>query len=396
MPGNLRIVKQRTQHHHPPALAARVISAAGRARPADAVLRETLRTAGGLTAVESREASRAVFAYYRWLGWLDGKLPVAEQVEQALGLARRFAEAPEGLPDEELMARVAPAWAAEEIKVTPAWAAAIQEEPVLWLRARRGQGEKLAKRLGDGAMLAQTAAAETGQFTLPDALLYDGERDLFRTAEFHAGEFEIQDIASQAVGLLCGPRPGETWWDACAGEGGKTLHLSDLMQNKGLIWASDRAAWRLKKLKLRAARAGCFNYRAVAWDGGERLPTKTKFDGVLVDAPCSGTGTWQRNPHARWTTTPEDVGELAAVQGRLLASVASAVKPGGRLFYSVCTLTRSETSAVAEEFSKAHPEFEPLPLANPFQPSAMAAPQLWLWPQDTGGNGMFVAAWRRF
>jgi 16S rRNA (cytosine967-C5)-methyltransferase len=138
---------------------------------------------------------------------------------------------------------------------------------------------------------------------LPDALVYAGETDLFRTPEFHAGEFEIQDIASQAVSWLCAPKPGETWWDTCAGEGGKLVHLSDLMQNKGLIWASDRAEWRLQTLKRRTARAKAFNYRAAPWDGGAKLPTKTKFDGILVDAPCSGLGTWQRNPHARWTTT---------------------------------------------------------------------------------------------
>ena len=163
---------------------------------------------------------------------------------------------------------------------------------------------------------------------MPDALVYEGETDLFKTPEFQAGEFEIQDISSQAVGLLCDPKPGETWWDACAGEGGKLLHLSDLMQNKGLIWASDRAAWRLQKLKRRTARAKAFNYRAALWEGGAKLPTKTKFDGVLVDAPCSGVGTWQRNPHARWTTTVEDVQELAEVQKRLLTNVAAVGEAG--------------------------------------------------------------------
>ncbi len=164
----------------------------------------------------------------------------------------------------------------------------------------------LAEELGDCRVF--------GEGRLADTLEYRGRSDLFRTRHFHAGEFEVQDLNSQAVGLICGPQPGETWWDACAGEGGKTLHLSDLMENRGLIWASDRAAWRLAKLKRRAARAGVFNYRAVTWDGGPRLPTKTKFDGVLVDAPCSGIGTWHRNPHARWTTTAEDVKELSEVQ----------------------------------------------------------------------------------
>src|SRR6185436_472482 len=96
--------------------------------------------------------------------------------------------------------------------------------------------------------------------------------------------------------------------------------------------------------------AKVFNYRAALWDGGERPPTKTKFDGVLVDAPCSGIGTWQRNPHARWTTSANDVRELAEIQCTLLMNVADSVKPGGKLIYSVCTMSRDETVRAAEFF----------------------------------------------
>src|SRR6185503_8199501 len=117
----------------------------------------------------------------------------------------------------------------------------------------------------------------SGNPGLGDTLEYRGREDLFRMREFHAGAFEVQDISSQIVGLTCAPEPGETWWDACAGEGGKLLHLSDLMQNKGLIWASDRVEWRLKRLKLRAGRAKAFNYRSAIWDGGAKPPTKTRF-----------------------------------------------------------------------------------------------------------------------
>ena len=116
---------------------------------------------------------------------------------------------------------------------------------------------------------------------------------------------------------------------------------------------------------------------------------------MLVDAPCSGVGTWQRNPHARWTTTLTDVQELAVVQRDLLTRAAAALKPGGRLIYSVCTLTRSETMGVVEEFEKACPDFQPMPLTNPFLPAAPAQPRLSLWPQEGGGNGMFIAAWQR-
>jgi len=144
-----------------------------------------------------------------------------------------------------------------------------------------------------------------------------------------------------------------------------------------LIWASDRAQWRLDRLKRRAGRARVFNYRSVLWDGGGRLPTKTKFDGILIDAPCSGIGTWGRNPQARWTLTPQDITELKQLQIQLIQNAAPALKPTGRLIYSVCTLARSETLDVI------HP-IEPL----------LGSPQItWLWPQETHGNGMFIAVW---
>jgi 16S rRNA (cytosine967-C5)-methyltransferase len=148
-------------------------------------------------------------------------------------------------------------------------------------------------------------------------------------------------------------------------------------------------------LKRRAARAKVFNYRAVLWDGGAKLPTKTKFDGILVDAPCSGTGTWQRNPQSRWTTFLQDVKELAEVQKQLLANAATALKPGGRLIYSVCTLTRSETTEVAEAITKRFADLKPLGLKNPFKQNGPEENALWLWPQETEGNGMFICAWQK-
>lgn len=367
-------------------VAGEVIRKADQENPADGVLRTELAAHRDLSPDLKAEASRAVFAYYRWRGWLDEAPDVQAKLRRALELDGRFRSDAKSIAAAELQAKAVPSWLSETMEVSDAWLRTLQSPPKLWLRAKRGTGEALARKLGTHW---KDVLPET-----PDAVLYEGGEDLFRRAEFHAGEFEIQDVSSQLVGLICAPKPGETWWDACAGEGGKTLHLSDLMENKGLIWASDRAAWRLQKLKRRTSRAGVFNYRAVAWDGGAKLPTKTKFDGVLVDAPCSGVGTWQRNPHARWMTTMRDVTELAEVQRRLLEHVAGSLKPGGRLIYSVCTLTRSETNEVAEAFTEAHPEFEPIPLENKISRAVNAA-TLTIWPQDFGGNGMFIAAWRK-
>ena len=365
-------------------IAAEIISKADSEHPADAVLRTALKTATALSREDSREISRAVFAYYRWYGWFDPAHGIELQLGTARQLNDRFRKNPQGFSEAELR-RAVPEWIHEQMEVSADWLRQLQMEPTLWLRAKAGQGTLLAETLG------RCRAAGTG--VLADALRFEGKEDLFRTPEFQAGQFELQDVSSQIVGWLCDPKPGETWWDACAGEGGKLLHLSDLMQNKGLIWASDRAEWRLKKLKQRAARAGVFNYRGVAWDGNSKLPMKTKFDGILVDGPCSGIGTWQRNPHARWTLSPGDVEELATVQERLLENVIPALKPGGRLIYSVCTLARAETAQVAERISGRFPKLKALKLANPLSPDGTSDGGLWLWPQSVNGNGMFVFGW---
>lgn len=342
-----------------------------------------------MTRADARDISRLVFDYYRWYGWLQHLHSLYPRIKLAQQLAKKFDERPESFTTESLQSNSVPAWTKEVMTVSPEWARALQSPPDLWLRSRLGQDQSLREKLGVFEDFTVTG--------LPEAIRYDGEADLFRSTEFHAGEFELQDIASQMVGAFCAPKPGETWWDTCAGEGGKTLHLSDLMHNKGLIWATDRAEWRLKKLKMRASRAKAFNYRTALWDGSAKLPTKTKFDGILIDAPCSGIGTWQRNPHARWTTTKKDVTELAVVQKQLLEHVAASVKPGGKLIYSVCTLSTPETSDVASAFTQAHPELEPITApAHLVQLLESDTPgQYWVWPQKLGGNGMFIAGWKR-
>ncbi len=363
-------------------LAGLIIERSDRSHPADAVLRDELRRAK-LPRKESSAVAELVFTYFRWFGWLQGSDSLETQMRVAGELDVRFLREPDSFSTDELRQAV-PAWVADEMALERSWLLTLQTRPVLWLRARRGLGREVVRQIGN---------CVRGEGWLADTLEYHGERDLFQTESFQAGDFEVQDIASQIVGFYCAPRPGETWWDACAGEGGKTLHLSDLMENKGLIWATDRSRSRLVRLKRRAARAGVFNYRIASWDGSARLPTKTKFDGVLIDAPCSGVGTWQRNPHARWTSTPADVRELAAVQQRLLLNAGPAVKPGGKLIYAVCTLTRSETDAVADLCSRQLSEFAPSPL--PAWPNVPPGASARIWPQTFRGNGMFVSAWVR-
>ncbi|MBI5771686.1 MAG: RsmB/NOP family class I SAM-dependent RNA methyltransferase [Verrucomicrobia bacterium] len=385
--------------------AAQVLAGLAADQRADTALRHYFEHHPYLRPHARRAISHAVFVYFRWLSWLDSKASPQKRLEQATALHGRFLADEKSVKPEALAARAVPAWVRDEMELPEGYLRQLQRDPALWLRARPAMGGRLAAALGD---------CEHSQ-RAPDALRYTGRHDLFHTDQFQNGEFEIQDLASQLVGHACAPRPGETWWDACAGEGGKTLHLCDLMGNKGVVWASDRHTGRLDTLKRRAKRAQLFNYRAAVWDGSAKLPTKTRFDGILLDAPCSGVGTWQRNPHARWTTSPADVAELAATQLALLNHLAGSLKPGGRLIYSVCTLTRSETTAVADAFAAAHPELEPYPLfgaapaapedgdlktenrtAHPDPSSVLRAlSSVFLWPHELNANGMFLAAWSR-
>ena len=366
--------------------AEAIISEAEQGKRADAVLKQRFKASRSLSPDDKTAVSQAVFTFYRWRGWLDAKQSIRGQLYESESFAARFTRDSKSFTDVELMERSVPEWTRKQMKITPAWVRSLQAEPCIWLRCKRSARQAVLEALGN----------VTCPFSkVREALQYRGEEDLFRTAAFHEGLFEIQDISSQAVGLIANPQAKQTWWDACAGEGGKTLHLSDLMNNTGMIWASDLAAWRLQVLKRRCGRAGVFNYRSASWDGSAKLPTKTRFDVVLVDAPCTGIGTWQRNPQARWTTTERDVAELAELQKRILHNAVPSLKPGGILIYSVCTLARAETTEVVEEFAKTHPEFEALPRSNPLAEKSIKAAQHWLLPYEVNGNGMFIALWRR-
>jgi 16S rRNA (cytosine967-C5)-methyltransferase len=364
--------------------AAQVLRRVAPDLPADDALRDEIATHRHWSPQERRDLARVVFSVYRWINWLDPMSSLQTQASAALALQERFEKHPSSIKPQALAARAVPGWLAEEMELSPDFLRQLQRTPALWLRTRSGKRHVVADAIGDcfAPELVMPSADILPPATGFTTLRYNGTRDLHLMPEFRSGLFEIQDLASQLVSWACAPAAGETWWDACAGEGGKTLHLSDLMQGQGLIWASDRSERRLATLRTRAARAEVFNLRVAYWDGSAQLPTKTPCDGVLVDAPCSGVGTWQRNPHARWSTTPDDVRELAVVQARLLDNASVAVKPGGRLVYSVCTLTRSETSAVADAFGAGHPGFA-------LQHATT------VWPQDSDCNGMYLAVWKR-
>ncbi|MBR0551627.1 RsmB/NOP family class I SAM-dependent RNA methyltransferase [Stakelama marina] len=178
---------------------------------------------------------------------------------------------------------------------------------------------------------------------------------------YRKGAFEIQDAGSQIVSLAAGAAPGMTVVDLCAGGGGKTLALAALMANRGRIVASDSDRGRLRKLEPRANRAGVSIAETRLLNPGEErdqlADLASAADIVLVDAPCSGTGTWRRNPEARWRLTPGRIENFVSLQERLIEVGAELVKPGGALVYIVCSLLDDEGTKQVEAFLERHPDW---------------------------------------
>lgn len=249
------------------------------------------------------------------------------------------------------------------------------------------------------ALAAEGIAAEPTRWS-PLGLRLVRRVPLSGTAAFRDGLVEVQDEASQLAALLAGARPGMRVVDFCAGAGGKTLHLGALMANSGTLYAFDTAAHRLERLKPRAARAGLSNVRMVtiAHERDDRVVRlHGKIDRVLVDAPCSGTGTLRRNPDIKWRTI--DLAALTTMQRRLLAAAAALLKPGGRVVYGTCSLLREENDAIVAEFLAGHGEFSVVPAADILARRHVALPlndpALRVLPHLHGTDGFYAVALER-
>ncbi|WP_394648591.1 RsmB/NOP family class I SAM-dependent RNA methyltransferase [uncultured Sphingomonas sp.] len=210
----------------------------------------------------------------------------------------------------------------------------------------------------------------------------------------HAGAIEVQDAGSQAVTLAADAQPGMTVLDLCAGAGGKSLALAAIMRNEGRIVASDVDRARLSRLAPRAEKAGVTIIETRLLNPQQEVAALADLtaDVVLIDAPCSGTGTWRRNPEARWRLTPARLDRLIATQAHVLAIGAGAVKPGGALVYIVCSLLDGEGAAQVDAFLAANPGWRAEPLALPF--GRLHGPGLRLTPAHDATDGFFVARLR--
>jgi len=319
---------------------------------------------------------------------LEGRLEIPEQ----LPFAVRYS-----LPDWLAQALLAQFGAAE----APALAAALLEAAPLDLRANVAKADRAIVRRE-----LDEAGIETRELPhSPNALRASGKPALERTAGYLAGRFEVQDAGSQLLAMLAAPRRSQTVIDLCAGAGGKTLAMAAAMRSTGHVYACDVAAKRLQRMRQRLARSGADNVFPIVI-AGERDARLDRLQGradvVLVDAPCTGTGTLRRAPDLKWRIGPFERDGFVAQQRALLDAAAALVRPGGHLVYATCSLLAAENDEQRDAFESRHPGWvrcDPRPVLGgqgaKLHEQATLGDTLRLLPHRDDCDGFFAVRWRR-
>jgi 16S rRNA (cytosine967-C5)-methyltransferase len=276
---------------------------------------------------------------------------------------------------------------------------ALRDEAPVDLRVNTLKGDREA---------AQAALAGEGLDAQPTPLSPIGLRLPARVAltaqsVFRDGLVEVQDEGSQILALLVDARPGQAVVDFCAGAGGKTLALAAAMGNKGRLVACDVNQRRADRAALRLRRAGVHNVsrRLLETESDPWVKHHAgSFDRVMVDAPCSGSGTWRRNPDAKWRLSAAELDQLTTLQARILASAARLVRPGGRLLYATCSFLIEENEARVDTFLAEHADFTVVPLTDVWAATIggscpVEGPLLRLSPARHNTDGFFAAVLER-
>ncbi len=368
------------------------IAAAGsRGAPADRIVAEWFRTRRFAGSKDRRAVRDLLFRAIRACGPLppSGRAAMLRLAQEDSTIAALFdgsRHAPEPIHAGEPVAEggCAPAWLERR------------------LAASDIVGEELTALLGRAALDLRINTLRGLEPVLPEpgeptqarlGLRFPAGTQVEQWDAWLCGAVEVQDTASQLACEVLGAQPGETVVDLCAGAGGKTLALAAAMDNRGRLIACDVDRARLSRLAPRAERAGAAIIETRLLDPGRESAALDDLhgaaDAVLVDAPCSGSGTWRRNPEARWRLDEAELARTRAIQQRVLELGASLVRPGGRLLYVVCSLLDEEGADPVERFLAAHPEWRA-------EPPTLAAGRprgqgLRLTPHCDGTDGFFIA-----
>lgn len=385
--------------------------------PLDTFLSQFYRQNSQFGSRDRRLLSGALFSFFRWKGWLDritcdvksaavvAYLLDAAELHPAITRLATATPLPESLTTpmgtltlEEKCSRLA---AASNVTLTttqlvPDWSFTMlghpspqlmetfQIPPPTWLRIQPGKANAVLPAL------AALNIHPSPHKMLPSAVAVPRGTNLRSLPGGVRPLVDVQDLASQVATLVCRPGASQKWWDACAGSGGKTFHLAEIAGPSTSILATDIRPTILKGLNLHLQETGIKTITSAVWDGVNQPPPDGPFDGILLDAPCSGMGTWHRNPDARWRLTQERVRELASIQARLLKACATRLNPGGILVYATCTLTAIENEELIKQFLNQTPGFKLDPFTNPLDHSPCNG-LLPIMPWTGPCNGMFIA-----
>jgi 16S rRNA (cytosine967-C5)-methyltransferase len=374
-------------------LDAVIAAAQADGAPADRLVSDYFRTRRYAGSKDRRAVRELVYRAIRACGPLpaSGRAAMLRLVADDSSLAPLFdgsthGPAPVGSGETPAEGGIAPEWLLAELAasgIADAEAAALLDRAPLDLRVNTLKAARSSIEL---PAPAQPTDAPQGLRVEPASPVETWE-------EFRDGRIEVQDTGSQLACLAVGAQPGETVIDLCAGAGGKTLALAAEMDNRGTLIAADTDRNRLSRLAPRAERAGAGMIETRLINPRQELEMladlRSAADAVLVDAPCSGTGTWRRNPEARWRLTPERLARFAGTQARLLEIAAELVKPGGRLTFVTCSLLDAEGADQVDSFLARHPDWSGDPVDLPL---GRARGKGWrLSPFHDGTDGFFIA-----
>jgi 16S rRNA (cytosine967-C5)-methyltransferase len=310
-----------------------------------------------------------------------GKVSAASLVNAVL---RRASRNPRRAVDEFLGSNRSPVERLAIIHSHPTWMVErwierFGEERTIALLESNNRPANMACRLNGAVTDAEIQSELRGQNleTQPGKLLARAwivrGGSLSQTDALRQGRISIQDETSQLIPLLLGVSPGQSVLDVCSAPGGKTMLLAQATGPAGRVIATDLHMHRLRSMRTQLERCGAGNVTLVAVDGARALPFSRKFDRILVDAPCSGTGTLARHPEIRWRLRPDDLGKLHGEQAGLLRPALEALAPGGRLIYSTCSLEREENEDVVDEVLSGNARMR---VASTASVAATAAPYL--------------------
>ncbi len=331
--------------------------------------------------------SEGLFALFRWRGWLFDV--IEKEFNKGLALAlnlENFTESPayealcqqasyktvnfgntltekknqleEIFKNEFKIEDLVPGWfnTVEKNKELSFYES-LQKRPPVWLRVQNNGLKQVVLELENNKI----------QFSIHDKIhsaiaIYD-KINIESLKSFKDGLIEVQDLASQVLATVCQVKKGDIWWDFCAGAGGKSLALADALKENGKVFSSDKRSDILEELENRAKRGNFSNIMII--DSKQEISSKRLFDGILIDAPCSCTGTWRRNPHARWLDILEKCQKWAVEQEKILSSITEKVKISGYIVYATCSSLKMENEDVVEKFLKKFPNFQLEEIAHP-------------------------------